>query len=569
MVPVGSVRLSLESKMSLEKFAAKGGQRDVLVEILSRTPLTGILQMSLVSRDMHQRVLDITANDFFWRNWVLNTLHPRHDTDLIERLQGSNPWHYYARLHGLFGATELYSNDWAPSNDGRAGILSRFYPLYSSPEPLTVVRSGPGTVSLIALRNGELGFLSGRDLMDYKFESYSQHQIPGEKYVDFIIIPGLQGKELCLLTNRGRVYRLWTLDQWKDATPVADIEGLWDNEDIVQIIIQYEVNNNKILFLNYRGIVYQYNPEKLKIVSLNYTKPVVRLTDTGEQIYFDNTPKFPQLLRQITIARSSTAYLTNWSREVENNLHILWENVAKPYPLGEAVRGVSDSDSHPIAWTVTGKVYNFNYSAKRLNHASEIPDFVVWTTTGARTFILALPRERSAKLWEAIKDLDKDDIRTLLFSRMISKSFDDVDAVKQFLLREPEEEILPLIPHLKLMWQLISNFLNKPSKELINLLKQYSITTEEGRKWTKPQAAAKLAMLQLEEMHLVPPAPVAERESPRSDEEVLDRETLARETVSSLRKRAADLRIKGRTKMRKNELIDAIIAVLSTNSDRA
>lgn len=548
--------------MSLSEFAAEGGQKDVLGEILSRIPLTDILHMSFVSRDMRKRVLDLTAADFFWSNWVLNSLYPRHDPDLIKKMGGKNPWSYYARLHGLFDATELYSHDWSPSNDGKAGILDRFYPLYSSSEPLTVVRPAPGFgSSLIVLRGGELGFLSGWHLMDYKFESYPQHQIPGEKYVDFTIVPHHQGKELCLLTNRGKVYRLWTLERWKDATPLADIEGLWDDEIMVQIITRHTANT-ETLFLDRRGNAYQYNCEERKIISLDFPLPIARLTHSGDPIYFDNTLTSLQLIPRLC-SHLHQDFLTNWTQEQQNNLYLceVQGSIAK---FTEAVRGISHGYMH-LAWTVSGNLYTWKENTGLLR-VSEIPDFVIGAHQHGQALVLALPRKRSTKLWEAIKDLDKDDIRTLLFSRMISKSFDDVDAAKQFLLREPEEEILPLIPHLKSLWILIQEFLTKPSKELTNLLIQHSIPKQKASNYNKPQAAATLAMFRI-----IPSLPGSQRALSHLHE-VLDRETRARETrlretlaaenVTSLRKQAANMRIKGRGKMRKHELINAIVAVL-------
>ncbi len=64
--------------------------------------------LSIVSRSLAKSIAALRSNDLFWKLWVRESIQPRHDDELIERIPGSMKWRYYARMHAPVRATELY-----------------------------------------------------------------------------------------------------------------------------------------------------------------------------------------------------------------------------------------------------------------------------------------------------------------------------------------------------------------------------------------------------------------------------------------------------------------------------
>lgn len=567
----------------LEEFATDIVSQDVFIGTVSNLSLTDILYLSKVSRSLYNRLKEIAKRDDFWKRWVTQSLFPRHDTDIIEKIPGTNKWHYYARLHGVFAGTEIYSSNMKSANKSDAGILSRFYPLFSEEGSnlpkryFSVVRKHSYVKKIVAISEGQLGFISHRGLFEGEWVSYEHHQVPGESYVDCFLLREDE-MQMCLLTDRGRVYRMKAPDfgDWKDSVPTADIEGLLDNDIIVQI--------SPLYFLTRRGEVYFYNSIKVKLET-RFKSPVIRLalmpvpttmsirtaTDSSKihsklppHIYFSDERQHLRV--------GPNEFVWNWDTGKTANISVSKNVPSLPAP----VRGLVATKLARAAWTTNGDLFTSvwqspqnggnNRSTAALGAAVGIPDFTVSAEVEDHRSVvaIALPRIRNSALRDLLSSLSFSELITLMKCRMFTTEKYDEETMREFLLREPLEEIQPLLQHLSTIEMTIKSLLSKSAKDLKELLEDRKVPN--FRVYTKEQAAARLAMLAVGPDLFVeaPKSRIEAAPSAIHDEESdLLQQKLSKLLLGDLKSMAKAHGIKGFSKMKKADLVAALIAVLS------
>lgn len=233
-----------------------GDSEDILLEILSHLPFSKIRQLRATAKSSSELIRKVTNTEVFWKSWVINSLFPRHDDEVIESIKDERRWFNYALIHAPREGSKVYVD--------RTQTAEQFYPLYSGYHFLSKVKHTGYFDFLLALREGEFGFIAGNDVLEGKWVSYPNHQIEGEPYVNYVVIVKDYKVQICLLTKLGRIYRMRFAishnkssltelhDIFGQLNPMTDIEGLGDSDNIV-VLRETDFLTRQGLIVHYRN----------------------------------------------------------------------------------------------------------------------------------------------------------------------------------------------------------------------------------------------------------------------------------------------------------------------------
>lgn len=584
------------------------------IEVLS---YLGLQELLILGGD--ERVQNIAKNELFWKKWVQRNVSPRHTDAFIESIPGKMRWRYYARLHGRIEGSELYKEIISGYDtrffpylevdgiqairhcdsiymlliNGRPAILkfdnydklrySEWEPelLYSEWMPAMYVRD------VVYLKTFTRGYIVIHILLlDSEGDLYTQ-EIRVWKGVSFTLdLDNAKPESLvAFLKHKGFFGSYKTKKDLVDAAKSAN--GLYRTfGPMVKIAFGATVVAiSPSHILTETGEVYNINYASPSNVGFSedpsYTRCLwINPTDKG-LIFAENAVDrlievFGPDLETSNLIHSTT----EWDESGYNSTYICSANKGncpgardKSIPI-HGIRGWYKSNA---AWTLDGKLYVASHTLD-LRSALGIQDFVVtcmYPTQGSR-LAATVPLQRSAALQRALDELQDDETRTLakLLQYPLSLQTLSINRLREVLSREPFSIVnkIILIPHIEKYLEMTQQPLAvqkrkiaiKPFRHQINAAPQYELGHQSQYKTAEDYARAeKLLLEEMPELKKSQYDPTRHRATKKVNVSVvltdLTEAALAKQRVNDLRKAAAALKIKGRSKMRKHELIDAIL----------